>query len=70
MPEVIRVKSQGRQLLKDPFLNKGTAFTAEERRAFGIEGRLPPRIETLEEQIVRMYEQYSACKTNLEKYVF
>ena len=70
MSEVIRVKSQGRQLLKDPFLNKGTAFTAEERRAFGIEGRLPPRIETLEEQIVRMYEQYSACKTNLEKYVF
>ena len=70
MPEIIRVKSQGRQLLKDPFLNKGTAFTAEERRAFGIEGRLPPRIETLEEQIVRMYEQYSACKTNLEKYVF
>lgn len=70
MPEVIRVKSQGQQLLKDPFLNKGTAFTAEERRAFGIEGRLPPRIETLEEQIVRMYEQYSACKTNLEKYVF
>ena len=70
MPEVIRVKSQGRQLLKDPFLNKGTAFTAEERRAFGIEGRLPPRIETLEEQILRMYEQYSACKTNLEKYVF
>ena len=70
MPEVIRVKSQGRQLLKDPFLNKGTAFTAEERRAFGIEGRLPPRIETLEEQIVRMYEQYSACKTTLEKYVF
>ena len=70
MPEVIRVKSQGRQLLKDPFLNKGTAFTAEERRAFGIEGRLPPRIETLEEQIMRLYEQYSACKTNLEKYVF
>ena len=67
---LFRVKSQGRQLLKDPFLNKGTAFTAEERRAFGIEGRLPPRIETLEEQIVRMYEQYSACKTNLEKYVF
>ena len=70
MPEIIRVKSQGRQLLKDPFLNKGTAFSAVEGRAFGIEGRLPPRIETLEEQIVRMYEQYSACKTNLEKYVF
>ncbi len=70
MPEVIRVKSHGRQLLKDPFLNKGTAFTAEERRAFGIEGRLPPRIETLDEQVVRLYEQYSACKTNLEKYIF
>lgn len=70
MPEVIRVKSHGRQLLKDPFLNKGTAFTAEERRAFCIEGRLPPRIETLEEQVVRLYEQYSSCKSNLEKYIF
>ena len=70
MPEVIRVKALGRHLLKDPFLNKGTAFTAEERRAFHIEGRLPPRIETLEEQVERQYEQYSACKTNLEKYVY
>ena len=70
MPEVIRVKALGRHLLKDPFLNKGTAFTAEERRAFHIEGRLPPRIETLDEQIERQYEQYSTCKTNLEKYVF
>ena len=70
MPEVIRVKALGRHLLKDPFLNKGTAFTAEERRAFPIEGRLPPRIETLEEQVERQYEQYSACKTNLEKYVY
>lgn len=47
MPEVIRVKALGRHLLKDPFLNKGTAFTAEERRAFHIEGRLPPRIHAL-----------------------
>ena len=69
MPEVIRVKALGRHLLKDPFLNKGTAFTAEERRAFHIEGRLPPRIETLEEQVERQYEQFSSCKTNLEKYV-
>ena len=70
MPEIIRVSAQGRQLLKDPFLNKGTAFTLEERRAFGIEGRLPPRVETLEEQVIRLYEQYSSLKTNLEKYVF
>ena len=70
MPEVIRVKALGRHLLKDPFLNKGTAFTAEERRAFHIEGRLPPRIETLEEQVERQYEQFSSCKTNLEKYVY
>ena len=70
MPEVIHVKALGRHLLKDPFLNKGTAFTAEERRAFHIEGRLPPRIETLEEQVERQYEQFSSCKTNLEKYVY
>ena len=58
------------EILNNPFLNKGTAFTAEERRAFHIEGRLPPRIETLEEQVERQYEQFSSCKTNLEKYVY
>ena len=52
-----------------PVLNKGTAFTAEERRAFHIEGRLPPRIETLEEQVERQYEQYS-LQNQPRKYVY
>jgi hypothetical protein len=41
---------RGSQRLTDPVTNKGTAFTADERRRFHLEGRLPPRGESLEEQ--------------------
>lgn len=66
----IKVKTRGRALLEDPYLNKGTAFSIEERRAFGIEGRLPQRVETLDEQIARSYEQYSKFNSPLNKYIF
>ena len=39
------------ELLENPILNKGTAFTQDERDAFGLNGLLPPKIETLEEQV-------------------
>jgi malate dehydrogenase (oxaloacetate-decarboxylating) len=45
-------------LLDTPLLNKGTAFTAEERNKFGLHGILPLHIEDLEEQVVRAYEAY------------
>ena len=70
MQHTIKVKTGGRALLEDPYLNKGTAFSLEERRAFGIEGRLPQRVETLDEQIARSYEQFSKFTTPLNKYIF
>ncbi|MDO8458636.1 MAG: NAD-dependent malic enzyme [Burkholderiaceae bacterium] len=70
MQNTLKVKTRGRALLEDPYLNKGTAFSIEERRAFGIEGRLPQRVETLEEQIARSYEQFSKFASPLNKYIF
>jgi hypothetical protein len=43
----------GRALLENALLNRGTAFTEDERRDLGLAGLLPPRVETLEEQAVR-----------------
>ncbi len=68
--QTIKIKTRGRSLLEDPYLNKGTAFSLEERSAFGLEGRLPQRIETLDEQIARSYAQYSKHATPLNKYIF
>ena len=70
MQQTIKIKTRGRALLEDPYLNKGTAFSIEERRAFGIEGRLPQRVETLDEQIARSYEQFSKFNSPLNKYIF
>jgi malate dehydrogenase (oxaloacetate-decarboxylating) len=57
----------GRGLLRDPRLNRGTAFTAEERSALGLEGLLPAAVLSLEEQAKRSYEQYVAQPTDLAK---
>ncbi|GGJ27892.1 NAD-dependent malic enzyme [Deinococcus roseus] len=70
MKTSIPVSLQGRALLQDPFLNKGTAFTPEERARFHLEGRLPPRVETLHEQVQRMYAQYQENHNPLEKHLF
>ena len=48
----------GTDLLNLPILNKGTAFTEAERHRLGLEGLLPPHVETIEEQVVRAYEAY------------
>jgi len=48
----------GLDLLNRQGLNKGTAFTEEERTEFGLHGLLPPHLETLDEQVVRAYEAY------------
>jgi malate dehydrogenase (oxaloacetate-decarboxylating) len=59
--------SQGRGLLRDPRLNRGTAFTLEERSALGLDGLLPAGVLSLEEQAKRSYEQYGAQPTDLAK---
>lgn len=58
---------RGKEILSNPFLNKGTAFTKEEREELGLDGLLPPQVLTLDEQVNRVYEQYSMRTTNLFK---
>jgi malate dehydrogenase (oxaloacetate-decarboxylating) len=60
----------GYHLLGTPKLNKGCAFTLEERDQFGLVGLLPENIETLAEQTARMYIQYSEHHTNLSKNIY
>ncbi|AVM70683.1 NAD-dependent malic enzyme [Streptococcus mutans] len=57
-------------ILNDPFLNKGTAFTMEERKKFGLIGLLPPHIQTLKEQAEQAYAQMQTKANNLEKRLF
>jgi malate dehydrogenase (oxaloacetate-decarboxylating)(NADP+) len=59
----------GAALLRDPLLNKGSAFTAAEREALGLKALLPPKIFTMEEQALRVMENYSAKQTDLERYI-
>ncbi|EOS8063490.1 TPA: malolactic enzyme [Enterococcus faecium] len=60
----------GLNLLNNPFLNKGTAFTKEERAKYGITGMLPSTVQTLEQQSVQAYGQYLSKQTGLEKRIF
>ena len=57
-------------ILNDPFLNKGTAFTQEERKELDLIGLLPPYIQTIEEQAAQAYEQMQAKVNDLEKRLF
>lgn len=60
----------GYELINTPQLNKGTAFTKEERETFALEGLLPEKVETMEEQLVRVYAQYQSFATSLQKNIF
>lgn len=60
----------GKPLLTTPQLNKGTAFTHAERINFGLLGKLPNRVETIEEQIKRAYQQYLAYSSKLQKNIY
>lgn len=61
---------RGVELLHDPLLNKGTAFTEPERDALGLRGLLPPRVATQEQQLVRVLDNYRRKETPLEKYIY
>jgi malate dehydrogenase (oxaloacetate-decarboxylating)(NADP+) len=60
---------RGLSLLREPTLNKGTAFSAAERDALGLRGLLPPHICTLEEQEARVLENFRRKTSDLEKYI-
>jgi malate dehydrogenase (oxaloacetate-decarboxylating) len=61
---------RGTALINTPELNKGTAFTYEERTNLGLHGLLPPQIETLDEQVVRAYAAFQRKSDDLEKHIY
>src|SRR6266849_10401957 len=63
-------KARGLAVLTSPVLNKGTAFTAGERKALGLTGLLPPDISTLEAQVKRAYIQYERLPDALSKNIY
>ena len=66
----LHVHGKGLQILNNPWLNKGTSFSLEERRSLGLSGLLPPYTADMEEQVQRVMENYRHHADPLDKYVF
>jgi malate dehydrogenase (oxaloacetate-decarboxylating) len=64
------VRLRGAELLNHPALNKGTAFTEDERERFGLNGLLPPVVESLDDQCVRAYQAFSLKPNDLERHIY
>ncbi len=69
-PSVADDSPRGVDLLNHPALNKGTAFTEDERTQLGLHGLLPPQVERLDEQVVRAYEAYRRKDDDLERHIY
>ncbi len=61
---------RGVDLLHNPLLNKGSAFTEAERDALGLHGLLPPRPTTMDEQVIRVLDNYRSKPNDLERHIF
>ena len=68
--EPLEVHRRGLEILNNPWLNKGTSFTLEERQALGLSGLLPPFVADMEEQFQRVRENYQHHVDPLDKYIF
>jgi malate dehydrogenase (oxaloacetate-decarboxylating) len=68
--EILETSLAGQLLLEYPLLNKGMAFSDEEREEFNLTGLLPHRVSDLEEQLARNYENYKRKETDLERYIY
>ncbi len=66
----LEVYVSGFLLTRIPLLNKGTAFTADERKLLDLDGLLPPHVATIEEQKERNYRRYRLLQTPLDKHIF
>lgn len=69
-PRKIVPSERGVKLIHNPVLNKGTAFTAEERKILGLRGLLPPRITSPELQVVRIMANLRSKSDDLERYLY
>jgi malate dehydrogenase (oxaloacetate-decarboxylating) len=65
-----RATRDGAEIINTPTLNKGTAFTQDERQELGLQGLLPPHVETLDEQVGRAYEAYQREEHDLARHIF
>lgn len=70
LADSIRSLPRGIALLGDPISNRGTAFTADERTRLGLDGLLPPVVETLDQQCARAFEAYRRKGEDLEKHIY
>jgi malate dehydrogenase (oxaloacetate-decarboxylating)(NADP+) len=68
-PPGTKAHPTGYDLLRNPRLNKGTAFTEAERRAWGLEGLLPPAVTTLDLQVARRHAEIASLEDDLQKYL-
>lgn len=66
----IATKLKGKQLIANPLLNKGTAFSAEERERLNLLGLIPSHVETIEEQLQRAYASFLRKESVLERYSY
>jgi len=66
----VRTALSGYELLNDPLLNKGTAFTEAERDAFELHGLLPPHVAALDYQVKRRIDAFRSLGSDIQKYVF
>ncbi|TFK19675.1 Aminoacid dehydrogenase-like protein [Coprinopsis marcescibilis] len=66
----LRIALHGQSLLNSSRLNKGTAYTPQERKSFGLNGRLPYRTNTLDQQCDRAYDQLNSCDSPIRKNTF
>ena len=68
--EPLEVIVRGTDVLNEPLLNKGTAFSLDERESLGLQGLLPPKVVDIDEQVVRVLENYQRKTDPLEKFIF
>ena len=65
-----KMPTSGLTLIKDSLENRGAGFTKDQRKALGLQGLIPPRVFTLEEQVARFRVQFMALSVPLDKYKF
>jgi malate dehydrogenase (oxaloacetate-decarboxylating) len=66
----VETSLSGYELLNDPLLNKGTAFTEDERNAFDLQGLLPPHVAELDYQVMRRLDAFRGLGSDIQRYVF
>lgn len=67
---IARIKARGSAVLSSPTINRGTAFTLEERQSLGLVGLLPTGVTTLDSQLRRVYGQYRDQRSDLQRWVY